>query len=183
MAEIISLKTWSINRIDNWKKLLIFTLISLLAIHAHIMYLADYSWANYNQMFINVLLTYPIIIFAWITVVPAAILKKLVPKTISIDSAKSIAFTYPNGKTKELKSTQYAFTYHRYSFHSVFILYQIDVATRGHLIKRECLVLTGMRFGQGWNTHRLDEITEHLTKIGTEFINAEDKPFLSRLLE
>ena len=79
MAENVSPKTWRINKIDNWKKLLIFTLISLLAIHAHIMYLADYSWANYNQMFINVLLTYPIIIFAWITVVPAAILKKRVP--------------------------------------------------------------------------------------------------------
>lgn len=183
MTEHTLPKSWTIKRMANGMKLFIFTIASLLAVHAHILYLADYSWDNYNRLFVPVLISYPVVAIAWLTVVPAAILKKRVPKTILIDGKKSLIITYPKSKQIVLDHSEYSFTYHRYSLHSVLVIHQSIFARRGHIVKRERLILTGLGFGKGWNMKRLDEIAEYLTKIGIEFIKTEDKPFLSRLLE
>lgn len=130
------------------------------------------------------LLLFSLFLLVALTTLPVWILRKKVPKYISIDRISN-KFTIKRKKHSATFSLDdLAYEIKRKSFYSVLIFYRKYKATRGHLIYNKTISIVAPVISNSWKVKTLDEIVVQLKKTNIEIHTKKNNlNFLDNLLE
>lgn len=122
-------------------------------------------------------------IFAWFFTFPALILRKKVPKKITLSSQeKFIEFHFRRKKPLKIHFENLAYNVNHYAVHSTINFYYVHRSTRGHVLYKRVIDLFGLKWHIGWEPSLIKEIQSHLEKLDVELKSERDKSFFGHIL-
>jgi hypothetical protein len=121
-------------------------------------------------------------IMAWLFTFPALILRKKIPKKITLDKENKTLTIHFNKKPSVIPFENLAFNAHHHKYYSTLNLYYVYKSKRGHVIKKRVLSLIGLGKQIGWHKELINDMIQSFDESKIEIYSEHDRSIFAHIL-
>lgn len=177
------MKHWKIKHTDKLIFFVLIILVSLLIFGAIVLRGQIKTGGTFRENAMYISIGFSLFILAWALTFPRLVLKKKIPLQIDIsDDNDMIVLGFRKNKKITMNLNEISFSIFNYNYYSVLVFHKKIISTKGHLIYKEYLNIVGLKYGFGWKTKTIKEISDCLDSLNVQRQNEKDKGFLNRIL-
>lgn len=176
------LMEWKIKNTGRLFYLLLFTSFCFGIVMLYAIYVSIKYGVNLKIVLLGFSIFGFLFVLAWLFTFPILILRKKIPKRITLDTeAKQLVLHYRKKETK-FKLESLAYNAHHYKYHSTLNLYFVYRSSRGHWIHKRAISLIGVHKNIGWHSKLIHDIDNQFIELEIPHFTERDRSFFSHIL-